>query len=97
MLPSLTRKDLVEGLPVIISTKECDPLLVVLKLTIGTREKQADNMTEWSVQDSVFAGCCDNKNLIQHISKVCMLQFLRKYEYMIFFLCRHHVYELILR
>jgi len=61
MHPSLTGKDLVEILPVIISSKGCEQLLGVPKLFAGTGEQQAESvydlLLEWGIQDLVVAVC----------------------------------------
>lgn len=63
MLPSLTGKDLVERLPVLISCEGHEQLLGVSQLSAGTEEEQAVNifhlLIDWEITVSIVAICFD--------------------------------------
>lgn len=63
LLPSLSGKQLVDRLPIIISNKGLEQLLSVLKLISGTGENQAtlvyQALKNWGLTDNIQALCCD--------------------------------------
>jgi len=101
LLPSLTSKNLVDRFPVIISCGNHEQLLSVPKLLVGT-EEQAINVyqliEEWGLNNSVIVACCDttasNKGRLK-VACVLLEQSLEKD--LLYLLCRHHIYELVLR
>jgi len=102
MLPSLTGKDLVERLPVLISCEGREKLLGVPKLSAGTGEEQAENvfqlLIDWRISDSVVAVCCDTTaSNAGRLNGACVLLEQRLKKDMLYLMCRHHIYELVLR
>lgn len=63
MFLSLTRKDIIERLSVIISYKECEQLLDFPKLSVRSGDQQAitvyNLMMKWDNQDSIVRVCCN--------------------------------------
>jgi len=102
MLPSLTGKDLVERLPVLISCEGREKLLGVPKLLAGTGEEQAENvfqlLIDWGITDSVVAVCCDTTaSNTGRLNDACVLLEQRLKKDMLYLMCRHHIYELVLK
>jgi hypothetical protein len=101
MLPSLTGKDLVERLPVLISCEGCKQLLGVSQLSAGTGKEQAENvfqlLIDWGIADSVVAICCDTiASNTGHLNGVCVLLEQHLEKDMLYLMCRHHIFELVL-
>lgn len=65
-LPSSTSKNLVDRLPVIISSENHKQLLSVPKLLVGTGQEQStivfQLIEEWGLNNSVIAVCCDTRS-----------------------------------
>ncbi|KAE9539939.1 hypothetical protein AGLY_005191 [Aphis glycines] len=102
MLPSLTGKDLVERLPVLISCEGREQLLGVPQLSAGTGEEQAENvfqlLIDWEITDSVVAVCCDTTaSNTGRLKGACVLLEQHLEKDMLYLMCRHHIYELVLR
>jgi hypothetical protein len=102
MLPSLTGKDMVERMPVLISCEGREQLLGVPQLLAGTGEEQAKNvfqlLIDWGITDSVVAVCCDTTaSNTGRLKGACVLLEQHLEKDMMYLMCRHHIYELVLR
>ncbi|XP_050524055.1 uncharacterized protein LOC126895832 [Daktulosphaira vitifoliae] len=102
LLPSLTSKDLVDRLPIIISSGDHEQLLGVPKLSEGTGEEQAikvyESIEEWGLKNSVVAVCCDTTSSnTGRLKGTCILLEQRLEKDLLYLLCRHHIYEIVLK
>ena len=102
LLPSLTGKETVHRLPVILSIGETEQLLGVPILQSGTGKDQAsavcEVLAEWGLHTYVKALCFDTTAAnTGGVKGACMLieQFLDRD--LLYLPCRHHIYEIILR
>ena len=103
LLPGLLRCDkLVERLPVVISNGDTEKLLGVPALEDGKGKTQANAinevLTDWGLTDFIKAFCCDTTNSnLGHLNGAATLleQLLEKD--ILYFACRHHIFELVLR
>jgi len=87
---------------VLISCEGREKLLGVPQLSAGTGEEQAENVFQllmnWGINDSVIAVFCDTiASNTGRLKGACVLleQHLKKD--MLYLMCRHHIYELVLR
>lgn len=102
LLPSLSGKSKVERLPIIISGNGFEKLLGVPSLNSGTGHDQANAVYEctskWNLCDKVEAICCDTTSSNTgrlNGANILLEQLLEKD--LLYFMCRHHILELILK
>ncbi|KAL4141736.1 hypothetical protein QTP88_004317 [Uroleucon formosanum] len=102
LLPDLTGKELVDRLPVIVSYKKFEKLLNVPKLISGTGQNQAEAvfhaLEEWGLIDHVQALCCNTTaSNTGRLKGACIILEQLLERDILYFPCRHHIYEIILR
>lgn len=102
LLPSLLKRNVVDRLPVVITSGDTEKLLGVPALENGQGKTQADAifdvLDDWGLLDSVRALCCDTtgSNLGPFKGCAVLLEHLLERQ-ILYFPCRHHIYEVILR
>lgn len=102
MLPALMKKELVDRLPVIVTYNGVEQLLGVPQIESGTGRDQAlavyNTLQEWNLADRVQALCCDTTaSNTGRLKGACILLEKELGRNILYFPCRHHIYELILR
>lgn len=101
LLQDLTGKELVDRLPVLVTGIDTNQLLGVPKLVSGTGEAQAravDQLLEdWGLKHLVKALCFDTTATnTGHINGACPLLESKLDRNLLYFACRHHIFELVL-
>lgn len=101
LLQDLTGKELVDRLPVLVSGVDTNQLLGVPKLAAGTGHAQAmavDQLLEdWGVKHLVRSLCFDTTATnTGHINGACPLLESKLDRNLLYFACRHHMFELVL-
>jgi len=101
LLPDLTGK-LVDRLPIIVSYKSSEKLLSVPKLISGTGQSQEEVVfqafEELGLVDHVQALCCDTTaSNTGRLKGACIILEQLLERDILYFPCRHHIYEIILR
>ncbi|GBN07368.1 hypothetical protein AVEN_182102-1 [Araneus ventricosus] len=103
LLPALSaRKWKEERLPIVIPYELKEQLIAVPRLDNSTGKEQArafwKAISDWNFEDKVQILCCDIKTSnIGRFNGACALFEQTFYREMLFFACRHHVYELVLK
>lgn len=102
LLPSLSGKQLVDRLPVIISHNGTDQLLGVPELSSGTGENQAtavyQELENWGLIENVQALCCDTTaSNTGRLKGACILLEQKLERDILYLPCRHHIFEVVLR
>lgn len=101
LLQHLPKRESFERLPIIISDGNADQLLAIPELENGkgsTRVKAVfEELVDWGLCNKIKAVCCDttSSNLGYHGGAVTVLEQLL--ERKLYFPCRHHIFELVLR
>ena len=102
LLCDITGNKKVDRLPIVLSYNGTTKLLSVPKLTSGTGRNQADAifeaLQEWGVTNTIVGLCCDTtpSNLGPRNGAATLLEHLLE-KNMLYFPCRHHIMEIILR
>ncbi|GBN90161.1 hypothetical protein AVEN_230319-1 [Araneus ventricosus] len=96
------RKSKEERLPTVISFGLKEQLIVVPRLDNSTGKEQVQAfwkaILDWNLEDKVQILCCDTTaSNTGRFNGVCALLEQTFYREMLFFACRHHVYELVLK
>ena len=99
LLLDLTGKELVDRLPVLVSGLNTFQLFGVPKLVSGTGEAQAaavhQLLEDWGLKHLVRALCFDiTANNTGQINGVCALLESKLERSLLYFACRHHMFEL---
>ena len=102
LLPRLTGKETVERLPVIITYDGKEKLLGIPAIEKCTGREQALTVLElldnWKLTDSVKVLCCDTTSTnMGRLKGACVILEQILDQDLLYFPCRHHVYELVLR
>lgn len=102
LLPSLTGKEQVERLPVIITYEQSEKLLGVPKISKSSGRQQAlavfDLLEEWDLSTRVQAICCDTTaSNMGRFQGACVLLEQMIERDLLYFPCRHHIYEIVLK
>lgn len=102
MLPDLLKRELVDRLPVLLTSGNDEKLLGVPALENGTGISQAQAIYEvledWGLSHTVKALCCDTTaSNLGHINGAAVLLEQRLEKYILFLPCRHHIFELVLK
>lgn len=103
LLPGLdVRSSKEERLPIIISYDEKEQLLAVPKLDSSSGKDQAmavsNALHDWNLNDNVQIMCCDTTaSNTGRLNGACVLLEQKLERELLFFACRHHVYELVLK
>lgn len=102
ILPDIVGKKKVDRMPVVCSQATGDQLLGIPKIQNGSGENQAHAvyklLTEWNVCNDVVAFCTDttSSNTGCYNGAIVLLQQMLGRS-ILYFGCRHHVYEILLR
>ena len=101
MLPTLDKKT-VERLPVVISCNGVRKLLGIPAIPSSSGSDQAlaifATLEEWNLTDHVEALCCDTTSSnTGRLQGACVLLEQRIERDLLYFPCRHHIYEIVLR
>ncbi|GBN37489.1 hypothetical protein AVEN_36524-1 [Araneus ventricosus] len=103
LLPALSaRKSKEERLPVVIPYGLKEQLIAVPRLDNSSGKEQAQAfwkaILDWNLKDKVQIVCCDTTALnTGRFNGACALLEQTFYREMLFFACRHHVCELVLK
>lgn len=102
LLPDLTNHEKVDRLPIIISSNGICKLLCVAKLENGKGKTQAgaifDALQSWGLCDIVVGFCCDTTaSHLGRINGAAVLSEQLLERDILYFPCRHHILEIILR
>lgn len=103
LLPSLdVRSSKEERLPILISFGDKEQLLAVPKLESSSGKDQAKAVSnalyDWNLIDKVQIMCCDTTaSNTGRLNGACVLLEQKLEKELLFFACRHHVYELVLK
>ncbi|GBN47395.1 hypothetical protein AVEN_41535-1 [Araneus ventricosus] len=103
LLPALSaRKSKEERLPIVISYEFKEQLIAVPRLDNSTRKEQAQAfwkaILDWNLEDKVQILCCDSTTSnTGSFNGACALLEQNFDREMLFFSCRHRVYELVLK
>lgn len=102
LLFDLVKRELLDRLPIIVSSGDVEKLLGVPQLENGKGITQAnsiyDVLEDWDLSPSIKALCCDTtaSNLGNKNGAAILLERLLERD-ILFLPCRHHIFELILR
>ncbi|GBN57080.1 hypothetical protein AVEN_244563-1 [Araneus ventricosus] len=102
LLPALSaRKSKEERLPIVISHELKEQLIAVPRMDNSTGKEQAQSfwkaILDLNFEEKVQILCCDTKaSNTGRFNGACALLEQTFYREMLFFACRHHVYELVL-
>lgn len=102
LLPSLTGKEKVDRLPVVITSTETEHLLGVPALQAGTGRQQAEAiiqlLKEWNLTDKVQALCFDTTATnTGRLQGACVILEQELGKDLLYLPCRHHIYEIVLK
>ncbi|GBO46872.1 hypothetical protein AVEN_210408-1 [Araneus ventricosus] len=103
LLPGLNVRDAKEErLPIFVAFSDREQLIGVPKLPNATVKEQAHAvwiaLTHWCLETNVQILCSDiTVSNTGHLNGACILLEQKLNREMLFFLCRHHIYELFLR
>ncbi|GBO46097.1 hypothetical protein AVEN_267091-1 [Araneus ventricosus] len=103
LLPALSaRKSKEESFPIVISYGLKKQLIAVRRLDKYAGKEQAQAVwkttLDWNLEDNVHILCCDTMALNTGVFiGACALLKQKFVREMIFFACRHHVYQLVLK
>ncbi|GBM04737.1 hypothetical protein AVEN_20184-1 [Araneus ventricosus] len=103
LLPALSaRKSKEERLPMVISYRLKEQHIAVPRLDNSTGKEQAQAVwkaiLDWNLEDKVQILCCDTTaSNTGRFSGACAFLEQKFDREMLFFACRHHVYELVLK
>ncbi|GBN04125.1 hypothetical protein AVEN_232542-1 [Araneus ventricosus] len=103
LLPALSaRKSKEERLPIVISYGLKEQLIAVPRLDNSTGKEQEQAfwkaILDWNLENKVQILCCDTTaSNTGRFNGACALLEQTFYSEMLFFVCRHHVYELVLK
>lgn len=91
-----------ERLPVLITYGKNEQLIAVPQLQNSSGKEQAQavwsSIVNWNLEDSVQILCCDTTASNTGRFKGACVQLEQKFDReLLFFACRHHVYELVLK
>ncbi|XP_076298843.1 uncharacterized protein LOC143217957 [Lasioglossum baleicum] len=102
LLPALESKEKIDRLPILITCSGIEQLLGIPALLSGSGKDQASAVhnlvEEWDLGEKVQALCCDttSSNMGRFQGTCVLLENLFERQ-LIYFPCRHHIYEIILR
>lgn len=102
LLPNLPKRESFERLPIVISDGKVEQLIAIPELENGKGSTQAravyEGLADWGLCDKIKAVCCDttSSNLGHHSGAVTVLEQLLDKK-LLYFPCRHHIFELVLR
>lgn len=102
MLPCLFGKERVERLLVIITYQQKEKLLGVPAIVESTGKEQAlavfEMLEDWQLTDTVQAiCCCTTSTNMGRLKGACVILEQMVGRDLLYFPCRHHIYELILK
>lgn len=103
LLPALDiRTSKEERLPILISFEDKEQLLAVPKIESSSGKDQAKAISnalfDWNLNDKVQIMCCDTTaSNTGRFNGACALLEQKLETELLFFACRHHVYELVLK
>lgn len=102
LLPSLSGKENVDRLPIVISFDGNEQLLSVPFIKSGTGNDQAlavyNALEEWNLIENVQGICCDTTSSnMGRLQGACVLLEQKLEKDLLYLPCRHHIFEIILR
>lgn len=102
LLSGMSRKEKNDRLAIIVTSEGMEQLLGVPIIPSSTGKSQADSvyntLIDWSMLKNIEALCCDSTaSNTGSINGACTIleQYLAKD--LLYFICRHHIYELVLK
>lgn len=102
MLPSLINREMADRLPIVVTNGDIEKILGIPELQNSKRSSQAtaifEVLSDWGLTDSVRALCCDTTSAnLGHTKGAAVLLEQLLERPILYFPCRHHILELILR
>ncbi|XP_031781453.1 uncharacterized protein LOC116416627 [Nasonia vitripennis] len=102
LLPGYLRRETTDRLAIIITSNGMEQLLGIPNISSsrGINQAQAvfDTLNDWSLLENIEALCCDSTaSNTGRINGACVLLERLIDKDLFYFICRHHIYELVLR
>ena len=100
LLPGYLRRETTDRLAIIITSNGMELGVPKISSSSGINQAQAvfDTLNDWSLLQNIEALCCDSTaSNTGRMNGACVLLERLIDKDLLYFICRHHIYELVLR